>query len=167
MDAKPIFIKFEESIMKNTIKLSLLIALGLTASSAMAIPPPDEIIVCESNQKYVKFIWNGSAIDDQYRKYSQPYDPSNFTANSPQPQTITAHEFMMNCPLSGLPAEVSKSPSMNPGGLGGTTNPVEIQRGPAVRSDEFDPGSLNPGKVQRPKPTQSRESARPEMDKRE
>lgn len=155
--------------MKTTIKTSLLVAMGLTVSSAMAIPPPDKTIICESNPKYVKFVWNASAIDDQYRKCSQPYDPS--VCHGAAFQTITAHEFMMSCPHSQVYTINNEGVvGDGPGGVNGEGpgNTSEIRRrGTVDRDHRFDPGSLNPGQAPQPQPTRNRELANPKLDKRE
>ncbi len=154
-----------EKLMKKTTKISMLLALGLSASSAVALPEPDKFTVCESNPKYVWSHWN--SLDDVYRKYSQNYVVNATGLTS---QIISAYEYRMNCPLSAADKPVVGPINPNPGVVVGEDagdSPEMRLRGKAVRSDIFDPGSLNPGLQPQPKPSNSRLSADPKLEKRE
>lgn len=100
--------------MKTAIKTSLLIALTLTMGSAMAIPPPDKIIVCESNQKlYIKH-WNklNGQVHRQYWQCSQPY--SSQACYGAATQSITSTQYRQRCPLKAAPAQIFKRELLNP-----------------------------------------------------
>lgn len=148
--------------MKTTIKTSLLVAMGLTVGSAMAVPPPDDIIVCESNSRYFMLHWDMLYGQSPYRQYyscSQPYTAQNCATGQSSTESISAFQYARSCPIKAAPAVI------------GTVAPFDPELRPNPRpgavAERFNSGALNPGQVQRPKPTSSSEAANLKPDARE